>query len=78
MAVDVDTSTVFRPGAPRLLFEGPYLAPQQGRQIFDVSLDDQRFLMIKRAETSDADAPESQLIVVQNWFEELKRLAPTP
>jgi serine/threonine-protein kinase len=78
MAVDVDTSTVFRPGAPRLLFEGPDLAPQQGRQIFDVSLDDQRFLMIKRAETSDADAPESQLIVVQNWFEELKRLAPTP
>jgi serine/threonine-protein kinase len=77
MAVDVDTATVFSARAPRLLFEGPYEAPQQGRQIFDVSLDDQRFLMIKRAETSDAEALEPELIVVQNWFEELKRLAPT-
>jgi serine/threonine-protein kinase len=77
MAVDVDTATVFSARAPRLVFEGPYEAPQTSRQIFDVSLDDQRFLMI-RAETTGADALEAELIVVQNWFEELERLVPSP
>jgi len=42
-----------------------------------VSLDGRRFLMIQRADTSDAGAPaQSPLVVVQNWLEELKRLVP--
>ena len=36
------------------------------------SADDQRFLMIEKAETNQS----SQLNLVQNWFEELKRLCP--
>ena len=40
---------------------------------YDVSPDGQRFLMVKQL-ASQAAAP--QIIVVQNWFEELRRLVP--
>jgi len=39
-------------------------------------LDGQRFLMIKNGGT-DPTAASPQLIVVQHWTEELKRLVPT-
>jgi hypothetical protein len=42
---------------------------------YDISPDDRRFLMIKEGETP-RDAGGPALIVVQNWTEELKRLAP--
>ena len=42
---------------------------------YDVSADGQRFLMMKE-EARDTDAAPS-INVVQNWFEELKRLVPT-
>jgi hypothetical protein len=38
-------------------------------------LDGQRFLMVKFGERKPL--PVTELILVQNWFEELKRLAPT-
>ena len=57
---------------PQKLFEGPYLfAP--GPTHFDVARDG-RFLMSKTA-APDGDNAPTQLIVVQNWFEELRRLA---
>jgi hypothetical protein len=43
------------------------------RRTYDVSPDGRRFLMIKQA-TNEATAP--QIIVVQHWFEELRRLVP--
>jgi serine/threonine-protein kinase len=76
MAVTVTTDPGFRAGTPRRLFEGDYQAPNQGRHVYDVSLDDQRFLMIKGLETVD-DEEAPQIVVVENWFEELERLVPT-
>ncbi len=38
------------------------------RQIYDVSPDDQRFVMLRRIIDNDAQ----QLVVVENFFEELK------
>jgi Tol biopolymer transport system component len=76
MAVAVNSDASFRAGPPQRLIEGDYQAPNQGRQVYDVSLDDQRFLMIKGLDTADAEAAP-QIVVVQNWFEELKRLVPT-
>ena len=70
MAVEVETEPEFRAGTPRLLFEGPHLV---GARSYDVSPDGQRFVMIHPEESS---AP-NQINVVQNWFEELKRLVPT-
>ncbi len=78
MVVSVRTEPTFEAQTPTVLFEGSYsygtydLTPQ-----YDVSPDDQRFVMVK--ESSDAgERPLTQIIVVQNWFEELKRLVPTP
>ena len=42
----------------------------------DVSPDGQRFLMIKPAETNEGGT-RNHVVLVQNWFEELKRLVPT-
>ena len=44
--------------------------------MYDVSPDGQRFLVVKLVEGADQAAPPPQIVVVQNWFEELKRLAP--
>ena len=46
------------------------------RKRYDVSLDSQRFLMIKPVGQADENAPPPQLVVVQNWFEELKERVP--
>ncbi len=40
---------------------------------YDVSPDDQRFVMFRFGEPDEGDA---ELILVENWFEELKRLVP--
>ena len=41
---------------------------------YDVTRDGNRFLMVK---DEAATGTAAQIIVVQNWFEELKRLVPT-
>jgi eukaryotic-like serine/threonine-protein kinase len=66
MAVPVTTGSSFSAGTPQTLFRGPY------ETLFDVSLDGERFLMIKSA----PDANPSQLNVVLNWDQELKQRAP--
>ena len=73
MAVPIQAGSAFAAGTPRQVFAGDYPAPAQIRS-YDVSPDGQRFLMIKAA-PGEASAPP-QLIVVQNFLEELKRLVP--
>ena len=58
---------------PTMLFEGPYLF-DIGPTHFDVARDG-RLLMVKPV-VADGDDTPRQLVVVQNWFEELRRLAP--
>ncbi|MDA2924374.1 hypothetical protein MYX65_06910 [Acidobacteria bacterium AH-259-L09] len=75
MAVRIETQPTFKAGKPRTLFDGPYFLKFPRRrdvQDYDISPDGQRFLMIKE----EKSAP-TQLNVVENWFEELKRLVPT-
>ena len=43
---------------------------------YDVSRDGQRFLMIKKNAAEGQDAAPPRMVVVLNFFEELKRLAP--
>ncbi len=52
-----------------------YSSAVAGRS-YDVSPNGERFLMIKAGGAGD-DTPPAELILVQNWFEELKRLVPT-
>ena len=74
MAVDITAQPGFAAGKPRTLFEGRYERTPATSPDYDVSPDGQRFLMLKRSE-QEAAAP-TQINVVLNWFEELKRRVP--
>ena len=71
----LETDPSFTPETPEVLFEGDYFAGA-GRS-YDVAPDGQRFLMIKAGDPSDESSSAPELIIVENWFEELKRLVPT-
>jgi Tol biopolymer transport system component len=75
MAVDIATQPGFSAGNPRMLFDGPYALSPAAPPNYDVSPDGQRFLMLKPVE--QAGAAPTQINVVLNWTEELKRLVPT-
>jgi serine/threonine-protein kinase len=72
MAAAVEMSPTFEVRGVVRLFDGPYLVFLGGS--FDVARDG-RFLMMKEATPHD-QKPASSLVVVVNWFEELKRLVP--
>ena len=77
MTVPVDTEPSFTYDTPERVFGfGGYYFPSQGRD-YDISPDGRRFvfLMAPGAQRGEDAAP--QVILVQNWFEELKRLVPT-
>ena len=75
--VPVSTSgPTFRAGTPVKIFETKYAEPNPSRH-YDVSVDGQRFLMLKDSPASDQNATPAGMVVVLNWFEELKRLVPT-
>ena len=72
---DIHDGATFSASSPRLLFDTKGFlsaAPSRG---WDLSLDGQRFLMVKQGDRKPQ--PVTELILVQNWFEELKRLVPT-
>jgi Tol biopolymer transport system component len=74
MVTAVETKPVFAASKPKLLFEAHYetgFSPFEPN--YDVSLDGQRFLMIKASEPESA---ATQLNVVLNWSDELRRLVP--
>jgi serine/threonine-protein kinase len=68
MVVGVTTQPTFTAGAPRPLFEGRYEPTR-----YDVSPDGTRFL---RIQPTDSEQAATQIIVVLNWTEELRRLVP--
>ncbi|MBI4442774.1 MAG: PD40 domain-containing protein [Acidobacteria bacterium] len=72
MVVDVQIEPTFHAGKPRLLFEGNYWL-QIDLTDYDVTADGQRFLMLKPSERP----PATQVNVVLNWFEDLKRRVPS-
>jgi hypothetical protein len=74
MVVDVATSPTFKAGTPRPLGAKVRLSvPMRG---YDVRADDQRFLTLRDTKAAYLPPP-SQMIVVINWVEELKRRVPT-
>lgn len=72
------TAPILKVGAPAMLFEAPYYISPTGspRPQYDVTPDGQRFLMIATARGADAFAARPRIVVVQNWYEELRRLLP--
>ena len=75
-AVPVQSGTTLVAERPQELFETAMLGPGGGNRPYDIAPDG-RFLIV-RSDQADADiGPASNLIIVQNWTEELKRLVPT-
>ena len=73
--VDVKTEGGFSAGKPRLLFMQPGFGGSEPTRNWDLWPDGQGFLSVKYDETKQPSVTE--MILVQNWFEELKRLVPT-
>jgi eukaryotic-like serine/threonine-protein kinase len=73
MAVAVTGEDPAKWPRPTMLFDGQYLF-DTGPTHFDAARDG-RLLMVKTGSPGGDDAPR-QFIVVQNWFEELRRLVP--
>jgi serine/threonine-protein kinase len=69
--------TTWGAGTATKLFAGRYYTGADSSRQYDVSPDGQRFLMIKEAGATNQTATPPQVIVVQHWTEELKRLVPT-
>ena len=67
MAVVFDTNAASSLGTPTPLFERP------ARFAYDVAPDGQHFVTLEEIEIE----PPTQLILVQNWYQELERLTPT-
>ena len=68
----------FVAGAPEIVMQGDYLAPNNGRP-YSVSSDGQRFLMIKDATIAgDSDVLPPQVNIVLNWTSELLERVPVP
>jgi serine/threonine-protein kinase len=77
MAVSFDASAgTPRIGPPTELFRGSYYAPVLGGTRQYHVAPDGRFLMLKPAVAAGDDPLPPQVVLVQNWFEELKRLVP--
>jgi len=69
MAVSITPGSAFSAGRPQKLFEDRFFNKGGGHTGYDVAADGRRFLLVK-------DTASATMIVVLNWLEELRRLAP--
>ena len=70
MSVPVETGAAFHAGTPKELFKGVYDLRSNSGVTFDVDPKTNRFLMIR---LGDGVISPTQIRVVVNWFEELRR-----
>jgi serine/threonine-protein kinase len=77
MRVGVARGPTWAATAPTKLFERHYgAAAFHFGRTYDVSPDGRRFLMIKDSATGDPNVTPASIVVVLNWFEELKQRVP--
>jgi serine/threonine-protein kinase len=70
MAASVTMSPSFRSGVPHVLFMAKSYVKAPSYRAYDVTGDDQRFVMLRPVGDSTLAQP-NQLVVVDNWFAEL-------
>ena len=75
MVSRVEAGRTWVAATPVQLFRGDYLfTTGPNTRTFDIAPDGKRFLMVKDVEMPNA--PQASIVVVEHWFDELKRLAP--
>ena len=73
MVVPITVAGSLRAGRPQALFEGRFLVSANVRG-YDITPDGQRFLMVQPMERPPI--VPNQIVVVQNWFDELRQRVP--
>lgn len=74
VVVPVLPGSKFETGPQQVLFSATAYRSDFFHTAYDVTADGQRFVMIRVSESGSLD---EELIVIENWFEELNRLAPS-
>ena len=72
VAVQVTGDPTFVAGQQEVLFSGSAFLLNPGQASYDVSPDDQRFVMLSFGNVDSS----AEIIWIENWFEELKRRVP--
>ena len=75
MPVPITPGSTWTAGTPTALFDARSYIPG-GNRSYDVSRDGRRFLMMKNSQPAAQTPTAPRIVVVQNWFEELKARAP--
>ena len=73
LGADISFAPQIKVGRSRVLFSGRYAAALVDTAAYDVTQDGNTFVMVQPYEENVV----SRMIVVTNWFEELKRLVRT-
>ena len=73
-AVAVETEPVLTTGTPEPVFQWPFATTNLAGRLYDVAPSGDRFLVMDTP--GNLSAP--QIIVVENWFEELEARVPVP
>jgi serine/threonine-protein kinase len=77
MVVDVQTDPTLRLEPPEEVFSGQYFRDASPVPQYDVTSDGQRFLLMHSGEASDdAEADRPRIVLIQNFFEVLRQIAP--
>jgi len=76
LAVSVEGEDAISAGVPRLLFQQGHWVNQNSEPNYDLAPDGQRFLMMRAFDFDQQATDQTVLVAVENWFEELTRLAP--
>jgi serine/threonine-protein kinase len=76
MGVRIMRGSTWNASAPVKLVDAGYYTNPGGDRTYDVAPDGRRFLMIKRSDPATLTSAAPQMVVVQNWFEEVRRLVP--
>jgi hypothetical protein len=76
MVADIITEPTFTASAPRMLFKAPLrIMVSDPIRSYDITPDGRRFLVVEWSGVKPVEV--KRLNLIQNWFEELKRLVPT-
>ena len=78
MSVPVTSRSPLAFGTAAKVLDAHYVwaLPTYAGRLYDVSADGRRFLMMKQSGRGGQEAAAPSITIVQNWFEELKRIAP--
>ena len=78
-AVPIGTEPTLQVGSPEMVFQGSHPLDEFGGQGFQDISPGQRFLLIREGDqTDDTSAPTAEIVLVQNFFEELRERVPIP